>query len=553
MTLCKAITLEGITCSKLSSIATNEGIAVCKKHSTFTIAKGKRFIELANIQLYKKDHRELIEQLNREILEGHSDNIPLLNKYGLIVDFALVDAEDYTRLMKHSWHKNEAGYAIKAHNGDTENRMHRFVMGDIEEGMLVDHKDGNRLNNKKSNLRVVTASQNTQNRNLINEGSKESKYIGVYKRKNRWFSRCSRKNLGTFDTEIEAARRYDIFVILKFGPESKTNGLVTAEQITITFDDFENKNEQNLPDNINLNKGLFVVYKRYHGKVFTSSSKSLSKAKSILEKFNKEIEYIKAKEEAEHISKEIKRNKDGHAIIEIFNKKSERVCEVIVDDDKWHELMRYSWNKSGKYHKGTVSGVVYLMHRFLMKAERGEIIDHINGNTSDNRLQNLRKATSSVNSHNTISRGEYLYKGVTYDKHNDKWTARIAKDNISYKLGTYDIEVQAAIAFNIKSEELYGDCAHLNKISEEDMAKNLHIVQEKMRVLLELQKKNMQNKKKYRGVYKSKDTLWFARIKHNRKDIYIGSYKTEVEAALAYNQKSKELLGEKAKLNVITD
>jgi hypothetical protein len=63
----------------------------------------------------------------------------------------------------------------------------------------------------------------------------------------------------------------------------------------------------------------------------------------------------------------------------------------------------------------------------------------------------------------------------------------------------------------------------------------------------------MQNKKKYRGVYKSKDTLWFARIKHNRKDIYIGSYKTEVEAALAYNQKSKELLGEKAKLNVITD
>jgi len=90
--------------------------------------------------------------------------------------------------------------------------MHRFILN-APRHKLVDHIDGNGLNNRKANLRLCNHSQNAWNRRP-NSGC-HSKYKGVYwnKDKKKWHATISKSykriHLGYFDNEIEAARAYD--------------------------------------------------------------------------------------------------------------------------------------------------------------------------------------------------------------------------------------------------------------------------------------------------------------------------------------------------------
>ena len=91
--------------------------------------------------------------------------------------------------------------------------MHRFIM-DFPKGLVIDHINRNGLDNRRSNLRIVTSRQNSWNNSIgINYGS--SKYKGVHwlTRDRKWHSviyNSGRKiHLGKFDDEAEAARAYD--------------------------------------------------------------------------------------------------------------------------------------------------------------------------------------------------------------------------------------------------------------------------------------------------------------------------------------------------------
>jgi len=126
---------------------------------------------------------------------------------------AIVDAEDYEWLSKYKWHAVKTGdkyYAYRSRNKRSLS-MHRMIMNEPK-GMIVDHKDGNGLNNRRSNLRVCTTSQNHQNRRRT-FGS--SRYKGVHwdKKSNKWAAAITDKGkykfLGHFDDEVEAAKAYD--------------------------------------------------------------------------------------------------------------------------------------------------------------------------------------------------------------------------------------------------------------------------------------------------------------------------------------------------------
>ena len=145
--------------------------------------------------------------------------------------FALVDDEDFERVSQFKWHanrriykKNNTQYTFYASTIIYKNnkrlylRMHQFIMG-VQNGYEADHKDGNGLNNQKSNLRRATHSQNLANQK---KSRGKSKYKGVHQcERGRWRACITYNNknikLGRFDTEIEAARAYNIKAEELFG------------------------------------------------------------------------------------------------------------------------------------------------------------------------------------------------------------------------------------------------------------------------------------------------------------------------------------------------
>lgn len=136
--------------------------------------------------------------------------------------FAKVEKEDYELICNIKWHliKTKKANAVYAYHkfGKKNISMHRFIyehhFGPIPSGMIIDHKDGDGLNNVKSNLRVCTYSEN-----CANVGKKRknptSKYKGVFFEKscNRWRAKIKKQHkdihIGVYKTEIEAASAYN--------------------------------------------------------------------------------------------------------------------------------------------------------------------------------------------------------------------------------------------------------------------------------------------------------------------------------------------------------
>lgn len=129
---------------------------------------------------------------------------------------AIVDLVDYESLIQFKWRATiskrprvgTVWYATR-HLGRTSISMHRQILTPPP-GMLVDHRDGDGLNCRRSNLRLATHRQNMQNRrHYIFTDGKRSAYKGLFVNGSGWAARLGGKYLGTFRTETDAALAYD--------------------------------------------------------------------------------------------------------------------------------------------------------------------------------------------------------------------------------------------------------------------------------------------------------------------------------------------------------
>ena len=116
-----------------------------------------------------------------------------------------------------------------------------------------------------------------------------------------------------------------------------------------------------------------------------------------------------------------------------------------------------------------IGGKMYLAHRliwFMLHDEWPEEIDHINGVRFDNRLSNLRVATSRQNKQNrrTQSNNTSGYCGVHWYKQTKKWQAYIDIDGKRKHLGYFKVLEEAARAYNEAALKHFGEFAKLNII-----------------------------------------------------------------------------------------
>lgn len=145
---------------------------------------------------------------------------------------------------------------------------------------------------------------------------------------------------------------------------------------------------------------------------------------------------------------------------------------ILFDLEDYDKIKDYSWyvqkhNRTGLYKTATatIKGKGTKMHRVILGLDDSSIIvDHINRNALDNRKSNLRFCTMRENSYNSGAREGRKYKGICKYRDGKRWVAKIGYDGNDYHIGIFDTPEEAALAYNEKAKEFFGEFAYLNDV-----------------------------------------------------------------------------------------
>lgn len=146
---------------------------------------------------------------------------------------------------------------------------------------------------------------------------------------------------------------------------------------------------------------------------------------------------------------------------------------AIIDDEDYVRVSSLKWfahKRTNKFYAETARNEKHMhLHRFILGInDRSIIIDHIDGDSLNNKKSNLRICTVSQNSFNKKPYSNSPIKGikgVSFIKRINKWRAQIQANKKKIYIGVYNTHIDAAIAYNERAKELFGEYAYLNKLT----------------------------------------------------------------------------------------
>jgi hypothetical protein len=146
---------------------------------------------------------------------------------------------------------------------------------------------------------------------------------------------------------------------------------------------------------------------------------------------------------------------------------------AIIDDEDFEFLSRWKWCASqcgqsfyamrGQLREGKQQ--FFYLHRIILNAQKGQYVDHIDGDTMNNSRNNLRIVTAKQNSANMKKHkdGVSQFKGVSPNlKLGKPWVAGIVNEGKRKHLGTFSSEIEAAMAYDAAAKIRFGEYAKLN-------------------------------------------------------------------------------------------
>lgn len=142
---------------------------------------------------------------------------------------------------------------------------------------------------------------------------------------------------------------------------------------------------------------------------------------------------------------------------------------TLVNENDFRKLSQYKWcviNSSGKFYAGRNQKIdgkfrTVLMHRVILGAKPGQIVDHRNGDRLDNRRSNLRfcTASESVQNRGKMKNNKSGFKGVHLNRRLNKYEALITKDHKTHYLGVFKTAKSAGQAYARAAKKLHGNFA----------------------------------------------------------------------------------------------
>lgn len=180
-------------------------ICCVKECNNKTYAKGlcrKHYDKLRN---YGDPLHKTRKDKNNIILYDDYAEIELSNTG----NYAVIDLDDVDRVRYHKWYEKDDGYVSSVINGKSIN-LHTFLLGKNFEYEMIDHKDRNRLNNKKSNLRYASRIENSRNKGIQTNNTSGVVGVSWHKQHQKWYARITVNKkpifLGLFDSIDEAKK-----------------------------------------------------------------------------------------------------------------------------------------------------------------------------------------------------------------------------------------------------------------------------------------------------------------------------------------------------------
>ena len=427
-------------------------------------------------------HERLIEDKEQDVIW-----IAMFDKNRKFVDLAFASLEDQELVeqnmpfFQYVSRKKNGKYKKYAQNSAGMYLSQIIIGGKAPPGFKIDHENGNGLDNRRENLRIVSDGVNNHNK-LKQEGC-SSKYFGVCAVKgNKWASYITfegkRHNLGTFDTEDEAAKVHDIFAVHFYKHHAHVNTkdgkyLITKEEVLNIYkhgvpEKYQRNttgNQRDLPPCIYRTGEQFYYKKQYDYQVYKETFDTQEEAEEGLRILVQEFEDAERKRK-EEIENNVIRNSQGIAILYVKNGEGKIEGVLRVDDRVWKKFIHTNWyvesNGDVRRAQGVVNGVMASIQIHIWRIFKGLIppklsVDHIDQDPSNNLLVNLRLGTKSLQVHNRTlaSKSCFRFKGVR------GLNGKFSVEFMDKYIGTYYYEEDAIRAYNQAAAEEFGENAAL--------------------------------------------------------------------------------------------